>query len=222
LLLTGKLQGPSLHFVTLKTTTLSSGAGWRGGFILENPGFRPLPECTKLYAMTRAELLRAVIRQAKSNGFEFRKWYSTRMTQPWTSFEMAIQCLSEERRYYALLFAHEFAQAFWRTGSKMTFVVPNNRFTRISKDGSTMVVERKGHTRRTVLPDVWRYHLKEMAVADDPLRYIRKFLLIEEDMAGIQPISDDGEATPPVNGFSGGERRKGDRRHNDRRQNVGS
>ncbi|MGC1784064.1 MAG: hypothetical protein WA708_16195 [Acidobacteriaceae bacterium] len=144
--------------------------------------------------MTRAELLRALIRQAKSNGFEFRKWYSIRMTEPWTSFEATIQCISEERRYYALLFAHEFAQAFWRTGSKMTFVVPNNRFTRISKDGSTMVVERKGHTRRTVLPDVWRYHLKEMAVADDPLRYIRKFLLIEEDLAGIQAVSDEEDS----------------------------
>ena len=156
-------------------------------------------EWTKLDAMTRAELLRALVRQAKSNGFEFRKWYSSRMTEPWTSFETAIQCISEERRYYALLFAHEFAQAFWRTGSKMTFVVPNNRFTRISKDGSTMVVERKGHTRRTVLPDVWRYHLKEMAVADDPLRYIRKFLLIQEDLTGIQAVSDEEESALEAN-----------------------
>lgn len=167
-------------------------------------------EWTKLDAMTRAELLRALVRQAKSNGFEFRKWYSIRMTEPWTSFEAAIQCISEERRYYALLFAHEFAQAFWRTGSKMTFVVPNNRFTRISKDGSTMVVERKGHTRRTVLPDVWRYHLKEMAVADDPLRYIRKFLLIQEDLAGIQAVSDEEEMAFRTKNFQNGIGRDGD------------
>jgi hypothetical protein len=157
-----------------------------------NSAFPHLTECTKLYAMTRAELLRALIRQAKSNGFEFRKWYGNRVL-PWINFETAIQTLSDERRYYALLFAHEFAQAFWRTGSKMTFVVPNNRFTRVSKDGSVMIVERKGHTRRSVIPDAWRYHLKAMAVADDPLRYIRKFLLIEEDLAGIQPVSDDNE-----------------------------
>lgn len=157
-----------------------------------NSTFPRLTGCTKLYAMTRAELLRALIRQAKSNGFEFRKWYTNRIL-PWANFETAIQALSDERRYYALLFAHEFAQAFWRTGSKMTFVVPNNRFTRVSKDGSVMVVERKGHTRRSVIPDAWRYHLKAMAVADDPLRYIRRFLLIEEDLAGIQPVSDDNE-----------------------------
>lgn len=143
--------------------------------------------------MTRAELLGALIRQARSNGFEFRKWYATRLTLPWSNFASSVQTLSEERRYYALLFAHDFAQSFWRAGSKMSFVVPTSTFTRISKDGSIRVVERKGHIRRSVIPDAWRYHLKEMAVADDPLRYIRKFLLIEEDLAGVQSVSDEEE-----------------------------
>ena len=141
--------------------------------------------------MTRAELLGALIRQAKSNGFEFRKWYTHRMGLPWTNFTSSVQTLSEDRRYYALLFAHEFAQMFWRAGSKMAFVVPNSQFTRVSKDGTIRVVERKGHIRRTVMPDAWRYHLKEMAISDNPLRYMRKFLLIEEDLAGVQSLSDE-------------------------------
>jgi hypothetical protein len=157
--------------------------------------------CTKLDAMTRAELLRALIRQAKSNGFEFRKWYISRMMLPWTSFDESVQTLSEQRRYYSLLFAHEFAHPFWLEGSKMTFVVPTNRFTRILRDGSSMTVERKGHTRRTVLPDAWRFHLKAMAVADDPLRYIRKFLLIEEDLAGIQALSDEETDAAELSNF---------------------
>ena len=143
--------------------------------------------------MTRAELLRALIRQAKSNGFEFRKWYTVRLGLPWSSFLESVQTLSEQRRYYALLFAHEFAESFWRSGSKMTFVVPNSTFTRVSKDGTIRVVERKGHIRRSVIPDAWRYHLKEMAIADEPLRYARKFLLIEEDLAGIPYVSDEDE-----------------------------
>ena len=146
--------------------------------------------------MTRAELLGALIRQAKSNGFEFRKWYAQRMGLPWTNFASSVQTLSEDRRYYALLFAHEFAQMFWRAGSKMAFVVPNSRFTRVSKDGTIKVVERKGHIRRSVMPDAWRYHLKEMAVADNPLRYMRKFLLIEEDLAGVQSVSDEESLDP--------------------------
>ncbi len=143
--------------------------------------------------MTRVELLRALIRQAKSNGFEFRKWYTMRMALPWINFDAALEALAKQRRYYALLFEHEFAQAFWREGTNMTFLVPNSSFTRVSKNGTTMVVERRGHTRRAVKPDAWLYHLKNMAVTREPLRYIRKFLLIEEDLVGIQPVSEEEE-----------------------------
>ena len=141
--------------------------------------------------MTRVELLRSLIRQAKTNGFEFRRWYTARMTLPWISFDAATLALSNQRRYYALLFEHEFAQAFWREGTNMTFVVPNSSFERISKDGTLQVVNRRGHTRRTVKADAWRYHLKAMAITDEPLRYIRRFLLIEEDLTGIRQVSDD-------------------------------
>jgi hypothetical protein len=144
--------------------------------------------------MTRAELLRALVRQAKTNGFEFRKWYLLRLALPWTGFDAAIDRLSHHRQYYALLFSHEFVQAFWREGSKITFVVPMNSFTRVQKNGSILRVERKGHTRRTVLPGAWRFHLKAMAAAEDPLRYIRRFLLIEEDLNGVQDVSDNDEA----------------------------
>jgi hypothetical protein len=144
--------------------------------------------------MTRAELLRALIRQAKSNGFEFRRWYTVRLGLPWNSFLDSVKTLSEHRRYYTLLFAHEFAESFWRPGSKMTFVVPTSTFTRVSKDGTIRVVERKGHIRRSVIADAWRYHLKEMAISEEPLRYIRKFLLIEEDLTGLPSVSDEDES----------------------------
>lgn len=148
----------------------------------------------KLVPMTRAELLRALVRQAKANGFEFRKWYTLRLVLPWTGFDAAIDHLSHHRQYYALLFSQEFVQAFWREGSKIMFVVPANSFTRVQKNGNILRVQRKGHTRRTVLPGAWRFHLKAMAVAEDPLRYIRRFLLIEEDLSGVQDVSDNEDA----------------------------
>jgi hypothetical protein len=146
--------------------------------------------------MTRAELLRAVVRQAKVNGFEFRKWYTTRLRLPWIGFEASIEALSKQRRFYALLFSHVFARSFWLPGSNIAFIVPHSSFTRVSKDGATKVVERRGHTRRTAKADAWRYHLKTMAGSEEPLRYIRKFLLIEEDLNGIQPVSDAEEPAP--------------------------
>ena len=63
--------------------------------------------------MTRQELLRIVIRQARANGFPFRRWFQSVIDPSWKTFEDAVDVLSQGKRYYALLFAHEFARAFW-------------------------------------------------------------------------------------------------------------
>ena len=86
--------------------------------------------------MTRFELLQLLIGQAKTNGFEFRRWYTGRLGLPWTDSRAAVENLAAERRYYALLFSHEFAQNFWKGGAKMTFLVPTNTFQRTRPDGS--------------------------------------------------------------------------------------
>ena len=139
--------------------------------------------------MTRQELLRIVIRQARANGFPFRKWFQTAIEPSWSSFEDAVELLSQRRRYYALLFAHEFARAFWKQGSQISFVVPAASYTRRDKEGHIVTVTRKPFTRRTLKADVWRYHLREMAAHDEPLRYIRRFLVIEGDVQQSKSVA---------------------------------
>jgi hypothetical protein len=39
-----------------------------------------------------------------------------------------------------------------------------------------MLVTRKPFTRRTIKPDVWKYHLRQMAAAEDPIDYLCRFL----------------------------------------------
>lgn len=156
--------------------------------------------------MTRSDLLRAVVRQARSNGFEFRKWFVNRLGRTWQGFEESIAVLDKERHYYALLFSHEFAYAFWKPGTKIAFLLPKTTYTRISKDGNIVTVRRRGHMRRSAQADVWRYHLQQMAVAEEPLRYVRKFMLLEEDVEGMplhirleeKPTTDDEEEPMPV------------------------
>jgi hypothetical protein len=131
--------------------------------------------------MTREELLRILVRQARANGFEFRKWFQRAIDPSWKNFDTAIELLSQGRRYYALLFAHDFARTFWKQGSQINFVVPAATYTRRDKDGRIVTVTRKPFTRRTLKADVWKYHLREMAAHDEPLRYIRRFLVILED-----------------------------------------
>lgn len=120
--------------------------------------------------------------QARSNGFEFRRWYTNRLSRPWVDAQRAIEDLAAERRYYALLFSHDFASNFWKTGQLITFQVPQQSFKRRLADGSITVVKRKSYTRRTARRDVWQYHLQQLAVAEEPLRYMRRYLRVEEDL----------------------------------------
>ena len=139
--------------------------------------------------MTRQELLRIVVRQARTNGFEFRKWFQTAIDPSWNSFDSAIEFLTQGRRYYALLFAHDFARTFWKQGSRINFVVPSASYTRRDKEGRIVTVTRKPFTRRTLKADVWKYHLREMAAHDEPLRYIRRFLVIQDDTAQSNSVA---------------------------------
>src|SRR3569833_1291342 len=140
--------------------------------------------------MTRFELLQLLVAQARANGFEFRKWYLTKLRLPWETTRQAIETLSLERRYYALLFSHEFASSFWKPGERMTFQVATQTFTRRKKDGTIGVVTRKPYTRRSTRDDAWRYHLRELALAVEPLRYMRKYLRVDEDL-----VLEDEEET---------------------------
>ncbi len=145
--------------------------------------------------MTRLELLRILVGQARSNGFEFRRWYTTRLSLPWESADAAFRRLDSHLHYYALLFSPEFAEAFWKSGRDITFQMPANSFQRRLADGSIGTVQRKSFIRRSARRDAWRYHLREMALADEPLRYMRKYLRVDEE------ISDEaiatGESAPP-------------------------
>ncbi len=137
--------------------------------------------------MTRFELLQLLVGQARSNGFEFRRWYVGKLGLPWQNARSAMETLAAERRYYALLFSHEFASNFWKAGEIMTFQVPTRSFMRKMKDGTIGTVNRKAYTRRSARGDAWLYHLKEMAAADEPLRYMRRFLRVEDDLETEAP-----------------------------------
>ncbi|HEY4052017.1 MAG TPA: hypothetical protein VGM27_34605 [Acidobacteriaceae bacterium] len=139
-------------------------------------------------SMTKQDVLRVLVRQARSNGFEFRKWFQAKIDTPWTSFDDAVELLATGKRYYALLFSHEFVRCFWKQGAQISFIVPSASYTRRDKNGHVVTVTRKAFTRRTVKADAWKYHLREMAVQEEPLRYIRRFLMIEEDLQQTETV----------------------------------
>lgn len=135
--------------------------------------------------MTRKELLQLLVLQARGNGFEFRRWYQSKIGDEWTTADAAVETLSQGGRYYALLFSHQFARYFWRPGRQMQFVVPRLEFTRLNARGEEITVVRKAYTRRTMRGNAWEYHLREMAASEQPLGYIRRFLITVD--GGVSP-----------------------------------
>jgi hypothetical protein len=126
--------------------------------------------------MNRKELLRLLLNQAQFNGFEFRRWFVSHVRPGWEGAEAALTLLASEGRYYTLIFSHDFARCFWRTGAHMSFKVPSVTYPRVNSYGEVIQVTRKPFTRRTIKPDVWNYHLRQMAAADDPIDYLCRFL----------------------------------------------
>jgi len=133
--------------------------------------------------MNRKEILRLLLNQAQFNGFEFRRWFLEHIRPAWPGGEQALTLLSEEGRYFTLLFSHDFARAFWRTGAHITFSVPAMTYARVNKEGDTVQVTRKPFMKRTIKPDVWKYHLRQMAGSDDPIEYLLRFLPAQDQEA---------------------------------------
>lgn len=146
--------------------------------------------------MTRQEVLRHVILQARSKGFDFRAWYRAYAASEWLGFDEAVDYLSHGRNCYMLLFSHEFAHAFWKADQQMSFMVPAISYPQRRKDGQVVMIHRRAFARRTLKADSWLYHLREMAEAPHPLKYIRRFVVLQEDVLAAQqarsPVTSAG------------------------------
>jgi hypothetical protein len=136
--------------------------------------------------MTRREVIRHVVLQARSNGFDIRAWYRAYVEPEWPGLDAAIDHLCQGRNCYVLLFSHEFAQAFWKAGLQMSFMVPAVSYPQRRKDGQVVMVHRRAFARRMLKADSWLYHLREMVEASHPLKYIRRFVVLQEDIIAAQ------------------------------------
>ena len=132
--------------------------------------------------MDRKELLRLLLNQAQFNGFEFRRWFQSHVRPVWPGAEEALALLSTEGRHFTLIFSHDFVRCFWRSGAHMSFMVPGITYPRINALGEVVQVTRKPLTRRTIKADVWKYHLRQMAAADDPVEYLCRFLPADDQV----------------------------------------
>lgn len=136
--------------------------------------------------MTRGELLHLLVGQARTHGFEFRRWYMQNTGMAWSSYSDSIQWLSIGKRSHMLLFSDGFAKCFFKDGERLTYLIAPQTFERVTPSGEHETVNRKAHLRRSSRENVWRYHMREMAGLAEPLHYIRRFLLTEETLAELE------------------------------------
>jgi len=133
--------------------------------------------------MHRKETLHLLLLQAQANGFDFRRWFQANISNDWIGLEEAVALLACEGRYYSLVFSLDFARALWLKGAQMSFVVPSMTYSRINGKGEVITINRKPFTRRTIKADVWKYHLRQMAVSEDPMRYLKRFLPAHDELS---------------------------------------
>jgi hypothetical protein len=72
----------------------------------------------------------------------------------------------------------------------MSFMVPSITYPRINSQGAVVQVTRKPFTRRTIKPDVWKYHLRQTVAAPDPIDYLCRFLPAH-DQVKLRPIDPE-------------------------------
>jgi hypothetical protein len=80
----------------------------------------------------------------------------------------------------------------------MSFMVPAVSYPQRRKDGQIVTVHRRAFARRTLKADSWLYHLREMVEAPHPLKYIRRFVVLQEDILAARQRRPDAVVDPPI------------------------
>ena len=108
--------------------------------------------------MTDRKILSNAIDKAIANGFEGRK-----LTDDIEIAELVI----ESKGHYAVLFSHSFAKTFWGEEEITVGKINGGVFD----NGENL--ETKYYDDKRIS---WQYHLQQMVLEENPIKYLEKFL----------------------------------------------
>ena len=127
--------------------------------------------------MTNEQILEKAIEKAMKNGFKG--------TFPECKTGIACEAQSLESDgdcVYTTIFSHDFAKAFWKKEMahyKLTCNVCGNSFNFIDEFYNPKYCSDCGNKLKKIIEyktDAWQYHLQQMVLEKEPLKYIEKFL----------------------------------------------
>jgi len=109
--------------------------------------------------MIDEEILYKSIEKAKKNGFNFDEYNNYSFSEAYW--------ITPINYYETIIFSHDFAKAFWGRGKDITNCVDN--CNKISSCQNCSGGQLK-----------WQFHLQQMVLKKEPLKYLVKFLDNEE------------------------------------------
>jgi len=118
--------------------------------------------------MTREEILTRAVAIAKRNGFNISDDFFTEVpTENWLQ--------EGQDLYFSIIFCHDFAISFFKEDD-----VAIEGFDEESESVDLQVYDNPAAflmtNRKNISIPIWQYHLIQMAMSEDPLSYIYKFL----------------------------------------------
>ena len=116
--------------------------------------------------MSDENILEKVIEKAVENGYDLEK------DSTFTELNYNYWCCGKSKEHYQFIFSHSFARAFW--GYEHCTVCNGTLFKEAEGIGDYCIecgsdsIWNKEHA--------WQYHLQQIVLEEEPLKYLEKFL----------------------------------------------
>jgi hypothetical protein len=115
--------------------------------------------------MTNKEILKKAIEKAVKNGWNPIPYIPEHT--PGATGDQLIKLLAFN--YYKFIFSHSFAKAFW--GEEEIKYLPLNFVKAVDAEEIA-----KNFLLLNLKSPAWEYHLKQMVLEEDPIKYLEQFL----------------------------------------------
>ena len=121
--------------------------------------------------MTNEEILKKAIEKTEKNGYKYSKTFNKIKFDNyfcrWIVYYVKDNRITwEPIDIYYVLFSQAFAKAFWKKSKRI--VLTDEWYKLYEPEDEYVAVCFKG--------EVWQYHLQQMVLEKEPLKYLEKFL----------------------------------------------
>ena len=113
--------------------------------------------------MTNKEILQKAIDKSYDNGFDLCEFFQIESMSS-LDYDYYLEELIKSKGHYIIIFSHDFAKAFWGEEKYDRYCECNLEYP-----------PKHYYADKETLKN-WQYHLQQMVLEGEPLKYLEKFL----------------------------------------------